>query len=133
MKIGEVAKHLNIAPSTIRYYEKKGLISLPDRVSGKRVFGNNTIVRLRFIQLCQSAGFTISEIRELITLYAKDSTKMGPWLPAVEVKRTEIRGQISKLQQSEALLGELVKCRCKSIEQCVSVALEEESKAGVKD
>jgi len=125
MKIGAVARHLGIPASTIRYYEKKGLIA-PDRVSGKRQFNNNAIVRLQFIQLCQSAGFTIAEIQDLLTHYAEDSSRNGPWLPAVEVKRAEIRARIGALQQTEALLEELVKCRCKSIEQCVNVALEQE-------
>ncbi|MFT7472838.1 MAG: DNA-binding transcriptional MerR regulator [Kiritimatiellia bacterium] len=52
MKIGDVAKHLDIPSSTIRYYEKKGLIDPPERVSGKRDFNNSTLMTLRFIQLC---------------------------------------------------------------------------------
>ena len=116
-------KSLILSSSAIRYYEKKGLIAPPDRVSGKREFNNNTVVRLRSIQLCQSAGSTICEIRELITHYAEDSSRNGPWLPAVEIKRNEIRSQISQLQQTEALLDELVKCRCQSIEQCIGMAL----------
>ena len=127
MRIGEVARKLNLSTSAIRYYEKQGLIASPDRVSGKREFNNNTVARLRFIQMCQAAGFSISEIRELLTRYAEDSSRNGPWLPAVEVKRNEIRRQIGKLQQTEALLDELVKCRCQSIEQCVGMALNEDS------
>ncbi len=120
--IGEVAKQLNIPASTIRYYEKKGLVS-PDRKSGKRIFSDIAIVRLQFIQLCQAAGFTLSEIGALLTDYTQDSSGSGPWLPMVEIKLTAIQNQISKLQRTEALLGELVNCRCKSIDQCVSVAL----------
>ena len=36
MKIGELAEHIGIAPSTIRYYEKVGLIDPPERISGQR-------------------------------------------------------------------------------------------------
>ena len=122
MMIGEVARQLNIPASTIRYYEKKGLIS-PDRKSGKRIFSDTVIVRLQFIQLCQAAGFTISEIRGLLTDYTEDSNGSGPWLPMVEVKLAAVQNQISKLQRTEALLGELVNCRCQSIDQCVRVAL----------
>ena len=127
MMIGEVAKRLNIPASTIRYYEKKGLVS-PDRKSGKRIFSDATVVRLQFIQLCQAAGFTISEIRTLLTDYTKDSSGNGPWLPMVEVKLAAVQNQISELQCTEALLGELVNCRCRSIDQCVSVALSKSDK-----
>ena len=125
VKIGDVAKRLDIPSSTIRYYEKKGLINPPKRVSGKREFSTSALVTLRFIQLCQAAGFTIVEIRSLLEHYAEDSSKSGLWQPAVETKRTEIRKQIDELKQVDAVLGELMKCRCESIEQCVSLALQD--------
>jgi len=125
LKIGEVAKQLGIPASTIRYYEKKGLIKAPERVSGKREFSDHIVVTLRFIQLCQAAGFTISEIKSLLEHYMANPSKGGLWQPAVEKKRNEIRNQIDELIQIEAVLGELMKCSCESIEQCVSKALQD--------
>ena len=125
MKIGDVAKRLDIPSSTIRYFEKVGRINPPERVSGKREFSSSTLVTLRFIQLCQAAGFTISEIRSLREQYMEDSSKGGLWQPAVETKRKEIQKQIDELKQVDAVLGELLKCRCESIEQCVSLALQD--------
>ena len=123
MKIGDVAKLLDISTSKIRYYERQGLIEPPERVSGVRNFGNNTLTRLRFIQLCQAAGFKISEIRSLLEQYAEDSGRTGLWQPAVEIKQNEVLEQIARLQQVDAVLSELLKCRCESIEQCVGLAL----------
>ncbi|MFK8020409.1 MAG: MerR family transcriptional regulator [Pseudomonadales bacterium] len=125
MKIGDLAKQLDIPASTIRFYEKVGLISPPERVSGKREFASNTLVRLRFIKLCQAAGFTIEEIRRLIDDYSADSSSSGPWQPAVETKQFEIQQQIAELKRVDLVLGELMKCRCKSIEQCVDLALQD--------
>lgn len=125
MKIGEVAKRLDMPSSTIRYYEKKGLISPPERVSGKREFSNSALVTLRFIQLCQAAGFTVSEIRSLLEQYMQDSSAGGLWQPAVKTKRAEIQKQIAELKQVDTVLGELMKCRCDTIEQCVSSALKD--------
>lgn len=125
MKIGEVAKRLDLPASTIRYYEKKGLIKPPKRVSGIREFSSSTMVTLRFIQLCQAAGFTINEIRGLLDDYMEDPSKSGLWQPAVKIKRAKIQKQIDELAQVDAVLGELMKCRCESIEQCVSLALKD--------
>ena len=83
------------------------------------------MVTLRFIQLCQAAGFTISEIRTLLQHYEEDSGKGGLWQPAVENKRKEVQKQLDELKQVDAVLGELMKCRCESIEQCVSLALKD--------
>lgn len=125
MKIGEVSKNLDIPTSTIRYYEKKGLISPPERVSGKRHFSNSTLVTLRFIQLCQAANFTLSEIQNLLEHNTSNLNRDGLWQPAVELKRKEIRKQIDELKQVDAVLDELLKCRCESIEQCVTSALKD--------
>jgi len=125
VKIGDVAERLGIPASTIRYYEKKGLINPPERVSGKREFSKSSLVALRFIQLCQAAGFTIGEIRSLLEHYMNDPSAAGLWQPVVKTKRTELRKQLAELKQMDAVLGELMKCRCESIEQCVSVALQD--------
>lgn len=124
MKIGEVAKHLDIPASTIRYYENKGLIKPPRRVSGKRVFSNDTVVTLRFIRLCQAAGFTINEIKTILEQNAHESGPDGLWQPSIEKKREEIKIQIQDLKDIENVLGQLVECRCDSIEQCVNHAMQ---------
>jgi len=125
MKIGDVSKRLEMPASTIRYYEKKGLIDLPERLSGKRDFSADALIRLQFIKLCQAAGFTINEIRSLLGHLVEDASKGSHWQPAVEIKRIEIRKQIVKLRQMDAVLGDLIECRCDSIEQCVDLAIED--------
>jgi len=124
VKIGDVAKQLNMPPSTIRYYEKRGLIPTPGRVSGRREFDKSALANLRFIQLCQAAGFSISEISSLIEQFSNAQSNTGVCQPAVVSKRNEIQHQIKQLQQMDAVLSEMTKCRCSSIEQCIGFALE---------
>jgi len=122
MKIGDVAQQLNMPPSTIRYYEKRGLIPTPNRVSGRREFDQSTIATLRFIQLCQTAGFSIGEIIKLIAQFRDDQNKPGVCQPAIATKRKEIQSQIDELNHIDAVLAEMTKCRCKSIKQCLDYA-----------
>jgi len=124
MKIGDVAKQLNMPSSTIRFYEKKGLIPTPKRVSGQREFDQTILAPLRFIQLCQTAGFSINEIGNLIEQFDQDQSKTGICQPAVVLKRNEIKKQMQELKQIDAVLCEMTKCRCKSIEQCLSFAFQ---------
>ena len=128
MKIGELAELLGIPSSTIRYYEKQGLIDPPKRISGNRDFCSTSVVRLRFIQLAQSAGFTINEIGNLLERYRQESAdeeraNQSLWQSEVGAKRKEIRAQIDELKQADAVLDELMKCQCKTIEHCVSQAI----------
>jgi Hg(II)-responsive transcriptional regulator len=69
MKIGEVAERVGVNLQTIRYYEREGLLPEAQRLaSGYRVFSINTVRRLRFIKRAQELGFTLAEIRELLSL-----------------------------------------------------------------
>ena len=122
MKIGDVAERLGIPASTIRYYEKVGLIERQRRVSGRRYFDDRALFALRFIQLAQAAGFTIAEMKSLLESYAKDPSPAGLWKPFAETKQVSIRQQIETLQQMDRVLTELVNCRCSTLAECVRLA-----------
>lgn len=122
MKIGEISKRVNMPSSTIRYYEKMGLIDPPERVSGIRQFDSSTLLTLRFIQLCQAAGFTINEVKGLLANPIEDSTEAKLWQPAVEIKRTEIQERINELKKADEVLGELMECTCEAFDVCVENA-----------
>ncbi len=122
MQIGEVAKTLDMPASTIRYYEKVGLIEHQQRVSGRRLFDERALFALRFVRLAQAAGFTIGEIKSLLESHAQDPSAAGIWKPFAETKQAEVRQQIDTLQQMDRVLTELIGCRCSSIETCVQMA-----------
>ncbi|WP_372964472.1 Cd(II)/Pb(II)-responsive transcriptional regulator [Marinobacter sp.] len=69
MKIGELANITDIPVETIRYYEKIGLLTAPDRsTNGYRTYRNSHLNRLLFIKRCRSLDMAQDEIRELIRL-----------------------------------------------------------------
>ena len=73
MTIGTLARKGEVGVETIRYYQRRGLLETPDRggnglSGGTRRYGDDDVRRLRFIRQAQAAGFTLEEIRELLTL-----------------------------------------------------------------
>jgi DNA-binding transcriptional MerR regulator len=61
---------------TIRYYERHGLLPRPPRThSGYRVFSDDAVTRLRFIKHAQALGFSLNEIKDLLTLLQRCSGK----------------------------------------------------------
>jgi len=66
LTIGEVARRAGVATSLIRYYESIGLLPEPDRLHGQRRYDSDVLGRLAFIGVAQSAGFKLSEIKELV-------------------------------------------------------------------
>src|SRR5215216_2904868 len=66
LTIGEVARRAGVATSSIRYYERIGLLPKPDRAAGQRRYDPDVLGKLGFIGVAQSAGFKLREIKELI-------------------------------------------------------------------
>ncbi len=67
--IGELARQIGINPKTVRYYEDINLLPKSKRGENNyRVYSNDTIKRLSFIKQAQSLGFTLREIKEILSL-----------------------------------------------------------------
>ena len=67
--IGKVARQAGVGVETVRFYEREGLIPSPLRgTSGYRQYPEITVSRIRFIRRAKSLGFSLREIRELISL-----------------------------------------------------------------
>ena len=69
LSIGKLAKAAGVRVTTVRFYERKGLLPPPPRrVSGYRMYGDADVQRLRFIQEAKELGFSLHEIAELLAL-----------------------------------------------------------------
>ena len=74
LTIGSLAKAGGVGVETVRFYQRRGLIAEPERPDrkGVRRYGADDIRQLRFIRMAQKAGFTLTEIRELLVLDATE-------------------------------------------------------------
>lgn len=78
MTIAGLAREGGVGVETVRYYQRRGLLGVPERGidAGVRRYGPGEIRRLRFIRAAQAAGFTLDEIRTLMDMDAM--TDRGP-------------------------------------------------------
>lgn len=99
MTRGELARHGQVNPETIRYYERSGLLPAPARSeSNYRLFAPSAVSRIRFIKRAQAVGFSLDEIKDLIALkFAPDAT-CGHVRAMVAVKIDDIDHKIAALQ-----------------------------------
>ena len=73
MTIGRLAGESGVGVETVRYYQRRGLLAVPERAPyGVRRYGDDDLRRLRFIRTAQAAGFTLDEIGELIDLDTRE-------------------------------------------------------------
>ncbi|WP_155263292.1 MerR family transcriptional regulator [Sphingomonas segetis] len=103
--IGGLAKAAGVGVETVRYYQRRGLLPEPARPPGEvRRYGEYDIKRLRFIRSAQAAGFTLSEIGELLELSASDDRPRARELARTRVEALDVK--IAELEQArDALSG----------------------------
>jgi MerR family redox-sensitive transcriptional activator SoxR len=118
MLIGEVARRSGIAASTLRYYEREGLLPPPPRSSRRRTYNSAVMGRIRIIQLARNAGFSIAETREFLSNYPSDSVPSARWEKMADRKIREIDAHIARGTQMKVLLRSSFKCGCTTIAEC---------------
>ncbi len=110
--IGQLAKEANVPTSTVRYYERVGLLQPDGRSSGNyRVYGPAALKRLRFIRAAQATGFTLDDVTALL------SFRDGTTAPCKEVQ-TLIEERIADTEQRLADLQHVQHVLTSSLKQC---------------
>jgi MerR family transcriptional regulator, redox-sensitive transcriptional activator SoxR len=118
MTIGAVAALAGKRPSSIRYYEHIGLLPLATRVSGRRVYGPDTVRTLAVIETGQRAGLTLDEIRVLLSAAPGDQAAIGRLREVAERKLPEITALIERTQIVRGWLECAARCECPSLDEC---------------
>lgn len=102
MNIGEAAEATGVTAKMIRHYEQIGLIPKAGRTgSGYRVYGPKDLSTLSFIRRARDLGFSIAQIRDLLTLW-QDRARASS-----DVKRIASE-HIDEMKAKMALLQEMV-------------------------
>ena len=111
--IGEVAKRAGVNIDTLRYYERRRLVEKPPRSSANyRRYPEDTVQRVRFIKRAQELGFSLEEIRELLSLRAAPKTRCADVRQRAEEKIQDIEEKVRVLRRMKKALGKLVsECR----------------------
>jgi MerR family copper efflux transcriptional regulator len=119
--IGQVARLSGVGVETVRFYEREGLLEEPARrSSGYRQYAEEVVKQIYFIKRAQQLGFSLKEIRELLTLRVDAETSCEQVKERAATKLAEVEQKIVELQQMrQALLqvaslcaGEGPKSRC---------------------
>lgn len=112
MTVGQVARQAGVGAETVRFYEKNGLLEEPTRrASGYREYDEETVNRLRFIQRAKELGFTLSEIKELLSLRCS-KRPCNDVRKRAEAKVAEIEAKVAMLLRMKEVLGRLASSCC---------------------
>lgn len=121
LTIGQLAQQAAIHPESVRFYEAQELLPKPPRsAGGYRLYPPQTVARIRFIKRAQDLGFTLREVKELLSLADHDGTDCADVRALAQAKVDEISEKIRVLEQMRIALkavteacpgrGSAVKC-----------------------
>lgn len=109
LTIGDVAAQASVHVETLRYYERRGLVAKPPRsTSNYRLYPEDTVRRLRFIKHAQQLGFSLKEIKELLSLRAAPRARCADVRQRAAAKIKDINAKIVALQAMKKALTKLV-------------------------
>jgi DNA-binding transcriptional MerR regulator len=106
-RIGDLAKQAGVKVVTIRYYEQAGLLPVCERTAGNyRVYAKAHLQRLNFVRRCRELGFSLGQIRDLLSLSSSQSPTCvevcnvaAEHLKEVESKITDLKRLASELRR----------------------------------
>jgi MerR family redox-sensitive transcriptional activator SoxR len=94
------------------------------RANGRRVFDEAVFESLALIRLAQEAGFTVSEVRRLLSGFDRATPASARWRSLAERKLDEVNARIERAERMRELLERLLRCRCDTLGQCVRGRME---------
>lgn len=129
LRIGELARAAHIGVDTVRFYEKQGLLPPPARtVSGYRQYDSSAVRQLRFVQAAKNVGFTLREVRELLSLRVSEQRSCADVKSRALAKLDDVDAKIAELERVRRALSRLADaCAGRPVAQCALLdALDDE-------
>ena len=118
LSIGDVAKQAGIATSTIRYYERIGLLPPSPRANGRRRYQPDIVGTLQIIRLAQQMGCSIAEIQTLLNGFPAVTPPSARWQALADKKLAELDRIIERAQTMKALMESTRDCNCHTLADC---------------
>ena len=108
LTIGSFAAAAGVNVETVRYYQRKGLLSEPARPRGSiRRYGDEDVARVKFIKSAQRLGFSLDEVASLLTL--DDGMHCGQARQLAQSKLASVQARLADLRRIESVLKGLIR------------------------
>jgi DNA-binding transcriptional MerR regulator len=114
MTIGDLAKSAGVPVSTIRFYERRGLLKPDARTpSNYRAYSARTAERLKFIRAAQATGFSLKDIREMLALTYSDEPPCSQVAVLIQNRLADVKERLKELKRLDRTLSLALKSCCK--------------------
>ncbi len=130
--ISQLAKAAGVPTTTLRYYERFGLLRPENRSQGNyRLYGDESLRRVRFIRAAQSIGFTLQDVKTLLATPQSAAASCREVQALIEQRLAGVTQRLKDLRHVQRVLKtSLEKCKATERADCCHVieALRETTK-----
>lgn len=121
--ISQLAKAAEIPTTTVRYYERIGLVEPEDRSHGNyRLYSDDSLRKVKFIRAAQAIGFTLDDVKALLSDDAGETPTCGNVQGLIEDRLADIEERLKDLRHVRRVLkSALEKCRKQKRTDCYHV------------
>ncbi|MGP4087143.1 MerR family transcriptional regulator [Streptomyces sp. KR55] len=122
LRSGEVAGAAGVNVQTLRHYERRGLLTEPDRSpGGHRLYGQEAVTMLRMIKAAQRLGFTLDEVAELLEAGRhRHGRPIAGLQQRAAAKLAEVDAKIADLATIRAALVTAMEAGCDDLTVCAA-------------
>lgn len=107
IRIGELSVRAGVSIDSVRYYERRGVLSkAPRTASGYRLFGESDVKRLKFVRQLQALGFTLDEIVDALQAHDRGSATCDSERWRLEAVSARLAERIAALKATQRLIDQ---------------------------
>lgn len=112
-RIGDAAAELGVATHVLRHWEDVGVLVPPRAPGGQRIYGGELIVQARLVQLCQRAGLSLAEIKDLFATRSRTRR-----VALFADKQAELQARVDDLTRTIGFLAHVLRCTHPIVDEC---------------
>ncbi len=106
LTIGKLAQTAGVGVETVRYYQQRGLLAVPQAAGAYRHYPASAIDRIRFVKRAQELGFSLDEVAELLSL--EDGADRTAIRCVADARLNQIRTKLADLNRMKKVLSNLI-------------------------
>jgi DNA-binding transcriptional MerR regulator len=122
MTIGQLSEKSGVPPSTLRYWERIGILPKTTRTNGQRRYQSEALDLVAVLRLAKACGFSLVEMRRLMNGFRPKTSASERWQTSIHEHQEVLDRQIVQLNAMQQLLQRVQQCRCADLVECGRIA-----------
>ena len=122
MTIGELSESSGLPASTLRYWERVGVLTKANRVGGQRRYSSELVNMVAVLKLAQACGFSIPEMRRFMVGFSPKTSPSERWRTSIREHQAVLEAQVARLNTMRRLLQQVQQCQCADLNECGRIA-----------